>query len=366
MARTRRAPRTATGGFWRQLPTVLLPALVVAGVAVAIHRQRLGEAELWRAEQAAGASAAAAQATAWDKPARRGDMAAALASCRDGWQGELGLRQDPVALAYTRDELSAYFLDGADRSSVRQVTCGARGVSRGGRFAHPLRDLLPAEAPAGADPAEAEGDTARDLLRLASRTLGAGELGLELVADPLRGRVLQRRWTSREQGAEVALEPADAPAFPLLAASERLRPAAGAAPPALQPLTRQHWLAQPAAAFALVEKQLPAGARVSELTLDDDKIELSIQSPTPAFDGKPKVTFGDRSFDEYGVADMDWWYPRDDPGFGRRTGQPLAVVRAAFDAALAGLGGRPLGHAWYSCSTATATAAAGRRHLQAR
>ena len=154
-------------------------------------------------------------------------MAAALASCRDGWQGELGLRQDPVALAYTRDELSAYFLDGADRSSVRQVTCGARGVSRGGRFAHPLRDLLPAEAPAGADPAEAEGDTARDLLRLASRTLGAGELGLELVADPLRGRVLQRRWTSREQGAEVALEPADAPAFPLLAASSGCAPLPG-------------------------------------------------------------------------------------------------------------------------------------------
>ena len=57
------------------------------------------------------------------------------------------------------------------------------------------------------------------------------------------------------------------------------------------------------------------------------------------------MPFGDRSFDEYGVADMDWWYPRDDPGFGCRTGQPLAVVRAAFDAALAGLGGRPLGHA---------------------
>ena len=74
---------------------------------------------------------------------------------------------------------------------------------------------------------------------------------------------------------------------------------------------------------------MPATARVSELTLDDDKIELRIESPTPAFDGKLPVPFGDRSFDEYGVADMDWRYPRDDPGFGCRTGEPLAAVRAA-------------------------------------
>jgi hypothetical protein len=360
------ARATRAGRVLRPLASVLVLAVVLGGVGLAIHGEQQAGEKLWRAEESARLARAAGNAAQWRALADRGDLAASLARCRDSWQGELGLHQDPVALAYTRVDLTAYFLDGADRSSVRQVGCGARGVSRGGRYAHPLQNLLPAEAPAVAAEADAEGDATRELLRLASRTLEAGELGVELVADPLRGRVLQRRWISSAQGVEVVLEPADAPVFALLAGSQRLRPTVGAAPPPLQPLTRQHWLAQPAAAFSVIEKQMPAAARVSELTLDDDKIELSIQSPTPAFDGKPPAPFGDRRLDEYGIADMDWWYPRDDPGFGCRSGQPLAAVRASFEAAWAGLGDRPLARAWYSCSTAYGNGRTGAWHLQAR
>lgn len=367
MARSSRAPRpTATRWLLRQLPALLLPALFVGGAFVVIRRERTAGEQAVRAEQAASA----AQAAAWNARAARGDMAAALASCTESWRDQLSLHHRPVALAYTRQELTAYFVEGADRSSVRQVRCGAQGVARGPRFVHPLAGLLPAEAPASGD----DEDASPELLRLASRTLDPADVAIELLAQPLGGGVLVRRWHTGPRGIELALEPAGARPFPMLASSAELNgtapvPAAlhGAlAPAALRPLTRHHWLAQPDAAFALLASRMPAGARVSELTLEDDTIELEIESPTPAFDGRPDAPFGDRSFDEYGIAGTDWWYPREGGGFGCRSGQRLPAVRAAFETARARLPGRPLSRAWYSCSSAYGDGRTGAWHLQAR
>ena len=69
---------------------------------------------------------------------------------------------------------------------------------------------------------------------------------------------------------------------------------------------------------------------------------MQIEWKTPAFDGKPPVPYGDKSFDEYGFADMDWWYPREIPGFGCPVGAPLADVITSFGVAKAQRGGTPI------------------------
>jgi hypothetical protein len=230
---------------------------------------------------------------------------------------------------------------------------------------HPLHEHLPAEAPAGSGPA-AEGERHLALDELSSRSFAPEELAVEFLADPLTGAVLSRRWRAGESGAQAILEPPNATPFDFLVASPRFRPNDDAAPPPLRPLPRHHWLAQVDAAFRLIERALPAGARIAELTLGEDKIELTIESPTPAFDGKPPAPYGDKTFDEYGAAEMDWWYPREIPGFGCASGQPLARVRGAFIADRARFGAQPLAQAWYSCSPAFSDGRNGVWHLQAK
>ncbi len=162
------------------------------------------------------------------------------------------------------------------------------------------------------------------------------------------------------------VEPADAPAFAFLPASAGFEPFPAAAAPPLRHLPRHHWLADAASAFALLSKELPKGARISELTLEDDKLDVQIEFPTPAFDGKPPAPYGDKAFDEYSVTDTAWWYPREIPGFGCPTGSPLEAVQAAFVEARARFGSQPLLRAWYSCSPAYSNGRDGVWHLVAR
>ncbi len=144
-------------------------------VAVLVHRDRV-EGERWReAEQA--------KATAREAVFARGRLGEMLELCREGWTGELNFNYEPVALAWTRQGVDAYFVQGVDPGSLRQVRCNARGVSRGPRVAHPLDELLPAEAPAEAE-AKAEGEWPRAHAVAASRSLGEGDLALELRAAP--------------------------------------------------------------------------------------------------------------------------------------------------------------------------------------
>ena len=343
-----RRPRADERSWLReQLPSLvvvtLLGSLAVAAFVATRHYDRLA------AEQYAAAEAArvASRQQVFDR-GRLGEM---LTFCRDGWREELHFHHEPSALAWTRRSVDGYFLEGIDGTSLRQVRCDAKGVERGPRVPHPLQKLLPVERPAESEVEDASEGWGLAMAHL-PEGLAAGEVAFELVRHPVTGQVFARHWRMGAAGAVPAPEPADVPRFALLVAAPDFQPAAAAALAPLEPIPRHDWLAEPDAAFDLIARELPAGALLSEVTLEPDKVEVQVAHPTKAFDGKPKAPFGDMEWDEYGVADRDWWYPREIAGFGCETGQPVAVVRAAFARALARRAARRIDSAWYSCSPA--------------
>jgi hypothetical protein len=341
-----------------RLPGVAAAALVVAGVAFFIQRESAREAAQYQEEQEGLRSSRANVFAA-------GDLGEMLSLCREGWEAQAQLHHDPVAIAWTRRGVDAYFFDGTDSSSLRQVRCDAEGVSRGPRVLHPLAAQLPAEAASERDDRD-QGEWTAALAHFSSRHFEPEDLAFELVLHPATGLPLSRRWRSGPERASATLEPADAPAFAFLPALPGFEPFPASLAPSLRPLPRRRWLGDAASAFALLAKELPKGARVSELTLEDDAIDVQVEGATPAFDGKPPAPYGDKSFDEYGVADLGWWYPREIPGFGCPTGAPLEAVRVAFFESRARFGSQPLSRAWYSCSTAYSNGRDGVWNLVAR
>ena len=342
----------------KQLPAVVVAAMVVAGVAFFIQREGARETAQYQKEQEGLRSSRA-------KVFAAGDLAEMLSLCREGWEAQAQLHHDPVAIAWTRRGVDAYFFAGTDSSSLRQVRCDAEGVSRGPRVDHPLAAHLPAEAASERDD-RAQGEWPAALAHFSSQHFEPDDLAFELVLHPATGLPISRRWRSRPERASAVLEPADAPSFAFLPSVLDFTPFPASGAPLLRALPRKRWLADPASAFALLSKELPKGARVSELTLEDDKVDVQVEGSTPAFDGKPPAPYGDKAFDEYGVADTGWWYPREIPGFGCSTGRPLESVRTAFVEARARVGSRPLSRAWYSCSTAYSNGRDGVWHLVAR
>ena len=348
----------AKGKVGNQLTGVVLAAVVVAGAAFFIQRESARETAQYREEQEGLRSSRANVFAA-------GDLGEMLSLCREGWEAQAQLHHDPVAIAWTRRGVDAYFFDGTDSSSLRQVRCDEGGVSRGPRVDHPLAARLPAEAASERDD-RAQGKWTAAISHFSSHHFEPEDLAFELVLHPATGLPLSRRWRSGPERASAVLEPADAPGFAFLPASPGFEPFPASLAPALRPLPRSRWLAAAASAFALLAKELPKGARVSELTLEDDKIDVQVEGSTPAFDGKPPAPYGDKTFDEYGIADMGWWYPREIPGFGCPTGTPLEAVRAAFFEARARFGSQPLSRAWYSCSPAYSNGRDGVWNLVAR
>ncbi|HEX9669538.1 MAG TPA: hypothetical protein VGC93_08650 [Thermoanaerobaculia bacterium] len=344
----------------RRLGPLVLPALVLAGVAVFVRQERDENAR--RAQE--DAAEEAAQRAERLQVFARGSFDPVLELCRAGWRDELNVHHEPSALAWTRRSLDGYFLDGTDLRSWRQLRCDANGVRRGPRVAHPLLTPLAEATPeTGSESAAADDEAWRLALeRLSAAPRDPRELGVELARHPLTGAVISRRWRGVEGGAGASLEPAGTPPFALLIAEPDFPFAPGAAPPPLRSLPRVRWLEQPDAAFDVVERALPAGARIVELTFGEDEIDLTVESPTPAFDGDPPAPYGDMGFDEYGIAEMSWWYPRTEPGFGCPTGESLADVRAGYAAARARVRG-PLIRAWYSCSPAYSDGRRGVWHL---
>jgi hypothetical protein len=336
----------------------LVPVAILAGLAaLLVHRDR-AERERWRAEEEARVGSRRARLA-------RGCLGETLALCREGWTGQLGLHHQPVALAWSRRGIDAYFHQGTDAASLRHVRCSAEGVSLGPRVAHPLHASLPAEAPARPEGRDEEA-WARALDAASLGSLAEGELAVEMLRHPVTGAALARRWHAGPEGAFAVLDPPGSPSFALLLGSPDFRPVSPASPGRLEPQPRRHWLREPDAAFSLLARELPAGASVAELTLEDDRIGVSIAWPTPAFDGKPPAPYGDKTFDEYGVADVSWWYPREAPGFGCPRGEPLGRVHSAFAAARARLAGQALSRAWYSCSPSFSNGHEGTWHLVAR
>ena len=347
----------ATRKIGDQVLEVVVVAAVVAGAAFFVHRESVRETAQRQQEQEGVRSSRA-------KVFAGGGLAEMLALCREGWQAQAGLHSEPAAIAWTRRGVDAYFFDGPDSGSVRQVRCDAEGVSRGPRVDHPLATQLPAEAAAERDD-RAQGEWPAAIARFAARHLQEDDLALELVLHPATGLPLSRRWRSGPERATAELEPADAPPFAFLPASPGFEPFPGSVP-RLRPLPRKRWLADAASAFELLSRELPQGARVSELSLEDDRVDVQIEWATPAFEGKPPAPYGDKAFDEYGVAGLGWWYPREIAGFGCVTGRPLDAVRTAFFEAQARFGSRPLSRAWYSCSTAYSNGLEGVWHLVER
>jgi hypothetical protein len=348
----------ATQKIGNQLPGVALAALVVGGVVFFIHRESVREATQHQQEQEGLRTSRANVLEA-------GDLGEMLSLCREGWEAQLNLHHDPVAIAWTRRGVDAYFFDGTDSGSLRQVRCDVGGVSRGPRVRHPLAAQLPAEAASERED-RAQGEWPAAIARFSALHFEPEDLAFELVLHPATGQPLSRRWRSGPERVSAVLEPADAPPFAFLPVSPGFSPFPASLAPALVPLPRFRWLNDAAPAFALLSEELPKGALVSELTLEDDKIDVQVDWPTPAFEGKPPAPYGDMSFDEYRVAGSSWWYPREIAGFGCPKGSALEVVRRAFFEARARFGSQPLSRAWYSCSPAYSNGRDGVWHLVAR
>lgn len=340
---------------------LLLPFLGLAVAAVGIY---LVERDGWRR----GAEIARAEAAAAEE--RRallaaGELGASYAYCEAEWQA-IGAWVWPLAVAYSRQELVVYSPLGVDGSSWQQLVCDEQGVRRGPRSTRPWRNLLPAEAPV--EGLEEDSPTPVHVVsRLAGASLAFDELALEAGVHPVTGELVVRRWRGLEGGATPAVDPADAPELPSLLTTISFSLAAGvAAPPPLEELRRYRWADESDAAFDLLERSLPRGATIAELTLDDERLAVTIDWPTPGFDGDPPAPYGDLEWDAYAVADRDWWYPRTSPGFGCPRGRSLAAVRAAYAETPRPAGSASLVRAWYSCSPAWGGGDEGVWHLVAR
>ncbi len=251
-------------------------------------------------------------------------LAQAVAHCHALWL-QNHWDQAPLALAWQPGRLDWYVLDGTDMASMRHFSCTGAGFERGARFARILRERDP--APSG---------ESRNLLRdlnlfahYAQRPADTSTVALEAAQDPQdpQGQTpIERRWAADGRGTTSGAAAAD---FALLFSQ---RPAALASAPheALARLTPTNWLKQPQAVFALLGDHVPPDARIARLSFGSDSISLTIRGRIPNLDGKPPAAYGDASFDEYGVRDADWWYPRDDPTYGCSVGHTLAELRAMF------------------------------------
>jgi hypothetical protein len=357
VARKSAGSQQSTGKRWLiGIVSQLLVLAIPVGFAYFMYRSEQAEvaqrADADRAEQATRGTLFA-----------RGKLGEMLELCGKGWTN-LGLTtyDEPVALAWTRKGLYGYFHQGADPTSLRQLRCDAAGTSKGPRVSHPLHEQLPAEAPTQSEQDESKGEWRRAVEDASARPLEASEVAVELLAHPVTGHVLTRRWRSGDGGAVPSVEPQGAPAFASLLPAGQIAAAASSTVAPLPALRGHRWTVETDAAFGLLYKQIPKGALISELRFEDEKIEVEIQHPTKAFDGKPDAPYGDKDFDEYGVADLDWWYPRSELGFSCGQGTPLADVQAQYAAARANAGPR-IAWAWFSCSTAYSNGRVGTWHI---
>jgi len=78
--------------------------------------------------------------------------------------------------------------------------------------------------------------------------------------------------------------------------------------------------------------KLPVGAKVMKVRIEEAEIEVTIEGPIPAFDDNPPAPSGDMEYDEYGVADRSWWYPRPVFPGDCGAGETLASVTSSFNA----------------------------------
>ena len=201
---------TATrGSWWGHVPAFVMVA-VIGGFVYDMVRRDNEQARLQHEADIAVQSARGAVFA-------RGDLAEMLELCREGWKG-VSFHYEPVALAWTRQGLDAYFRQGIDEASVRQVRCDAQGVSQGPRVEHPLLEKLPAETTSERDE-RFWSDWSAAIRRHSAQKFGPGGVAFELLLHPFTGLALSRRWHGGPEGATATLDPPDAAPFAFLASA---------------------------------------------------------------------------------------------------------------------------------------------------
>lgn len=254
---------------------------------------------------------------------RQMTLAQAIAHCRT-----LAQWQDwrlPDALAWSRERLDWYVTQGVDAHSLRHYACDGDQVTVGQRYQRPLAHRLPAAT-----------DAPRDLSRAINLFDRYTDLpshnwiALEVAVDPqdaVNGALFERVWVNDRQ--PETPRSAGLHEFPTLF-SQRPAAVTNTSWPALAPLSgATDWLKQPMQVMALLANHLPSDARISEIDVRGASVKVTIAGAIKNFDGKPPAPFGDATFDEYGIRDSTWWYPRDIGGC--VPGYPLSEVSARLE-----------------------------------
>jgi len=257
--------------------------------------------------------------------------AQALQHCRESWeaQGPWSLYYPPVALAWSRAGIDAYYLQGVDARSMRHFRCQADGsVQRGNRYARPDRAQPQAEAAEPQAQAEVMQSDAADVDRdpiaaaLARLSNDSQLLGVELYR-AMDQQLLQRKWQGAER-VQASSVPPDRD-FPQLA---QLPFATESERPNLAALPRTTSLQQPFSALAALRTTLLPGVKILRLKLGPGRLDVTIEGPIADKESGSPAPAGDMSYDEYGIADRTWWYPRRLDAQDCQHGQSLDAIEA--------------------------------------
>ncbi len=269
-------------------------------------------------------------------------MPQAVAHCHNLWKA-WHFDQPALAVAWHRQSVDWYVLEGVDTSSMRHFACDGNVANPGARYERVLGKQVPPQS-----------DETRNILN--DRKLfdylvameDPGLAGIEVTENPATRQLVERRWskpgiatnakdsikptdnTTNAEAGRVQLIGPDARDIPVLF---RTPPAelAVAQFPALKALPNvTNWLLQPDRVFAMLESQLPPDARIAEIDFDDKIIKVTIVGPIKNFDNKPPAEFGDTRIDEYGIRDHAWWYPREQVGFSCTPGHRLREVATMY------------------------------------
>ncbi|MEP7154422.1 MAG: hypothetical protein ABI905_01515 [Betaproteobacteria bacterium] len=203
---------------------------------------------------------------------------------------------------------------------MRHFHCDGTEVHKGARYERVMARYIPAAPASNAAPSQNLFTWYAQLPDPALRALEAG-------VHPGTQQLLERRW--RTSGAMQSTWP-DFDELPMLFRTSPPEPAF-ASQPQLKPLANLHnWIKHPDEVFALLATQMPPGTAIAELSFDDKSIQLRIVGPIRNPERNEPSPFGDATFDEYGVRDTEWWYPRDQAGTSCSPGHSLQELTALF------------------------------------
>ncbi len=249
-------------------------------------------------------------------------MAQAIAHCRALWTAG-HYDQAPLAIAWHKDGLDWYVLEGLDNATMRHFGCDGSSVTRGARYPRGAQEVS-RQVPAPVnEPRSIPID--RNLFTHYSALPEAGLRAFEATEHPATGELMERRW-SRDGTLQSTMHDRD---FPILFRHQPEGVALGNHP-LLTALPATVWIRDPARVFALLEKELPRGARIAELSFDDRSITLRILGTFKNDAEKTTAPFGEASFDEYGIRNDNSWYPRDQTGASCRQGHTLNQIIPQF------------------------------------